>query len=1832
MPTGTVTFKDAGVNIAGCVGRPLGAGTTTCVTSGSSVGAHIISGVYSGDGNFNPSTSPNLTQTVNKGSTTTAVTSSANPSVSGQNVTYTATVTVTAPASGTPTGTVNFRDGGVTIAGCGAQAVSVAGTATCTATYAGPGSHTISGVYSGDGNFNPSTSPNLTQTVNKGSTATAVTSSANPSVSGQSVTYTATVMANAPGSGTPTGTVTFQDGGVNIAGCVNRGLLGGVATCSSTSAVVGPNSITANYNGDANFLTSTSAPLTQTVNQDSTTTTLSSSTNPSVVGQSVTFTANVTANAPGSGTRTGTVDFQDAGVTIAGCGARAVAVAGTATCTVTYAGPGSHTISGVYSGDVNFSPSTSAPLIQIVNIGNTATAVTSSVNPSVSGQNVTYTATVTATAPASGTRTGTVDFRDAGVTIAGCGAQVVSVAGKATCTVAYAGPGSHSISGVYSGDGNFNPSTSPNLTQTVNKGSTTTAVTSSVNPSVSGQSVTYTATVTATLPASGTRTGTVDFRDAGVSIAGCGAQVVAVAGTATCAVAYAGPGSHTISGVYSGDANFNTSTSPNLTQTVNKGNTTTAVTSSVNPSVSGQNVTYTATVTATAPASGTRTGTVDFQDGGVTIAGCGAQAVSVAGKATCTVAYAGPGSHSITAIYNGDPDFLPSTSATLTQTVNKGSTTTAVTSSANPSVSGQSVTFTANVTANAPGSGTRTGTVDFQDAGVTIAGCGARAVAVAGTATCVVTYAGPGSHTISAVYSGDGNFNPSTSPNLTQTVNKGSTATAVTSSANPSVSGQSVTFTANVTANAPGSGTRTGTVDFQDAGVTIAGCGARAVAVAGTATCTVTYAGPGSHTISGVYSGDVNFSPSTSAPLIQIVNIGNTATAVTSSVNPSVSGQNVTYTATVTATAPASGTRTGTVDFRDAGVTIAGCGAQVVSVAGKATCTVTYAGPGSHSISGVYSGDGNFNPSTSPNLTQTVNKGSTTTAVTSSVNPSVSGQNVTYTATVTATAPASGTRTGTVDFRDAGVTIAGCGAQVVSVAGKATCTVAYAGPGSHSISGVYSGDGNFNPSTSPNLTQTVNKGSTTTAVTSSVNPSVSGQNVTYTATVTATAPASGTRTGTVDFRDAGVTIAGCGAQVVSVAGKATCTVAYAGPGSHSITAIYNGDPDFLPSTSATLTQTVNKGSTTTAVTSSANPSVSGQSVTYTATVMANAPGSGTPTGTVTFQDGGVDIAGCVNQAVVGGTATCGVTYPGVGSHSITAIYNGDPDFLPGTSATLTQTVNQDATTTTVTSSVNPSVSGQSVTYTATVTANAPGSGTPTGTVDFQDGGVSIAGCVNQAVVGGTATCGVTYPGVGSHRITAIYNGDPDFLPGTSATLTQTVNQDATTTTVTSSVNPSVSGQSVTYTATVMANAPGSGTPTGTVTFQDGGVDIAGCVNQAVVGGTATCGVTYPGVGSHRITAIYNGDPDFLPGTSATLTQTVNQDATTTTVTSSVNPSVSGQSVTYTATVMANAPGSGTPTGTVTFQDGGVDIAGCVNQAVVGGTATCGVTYPGVGSHRITAIYSGDGNFNPSTSPNLTQTVNKGSTTTAVTSSVNPSVSGQSVTYTATVMANAPGSGTPTGTVTFQDGGVDIAGCVNQAVVGGTATCGVTYPGVGSHRITAIYNGDPDFLPGTSATLTQTVNRDATTTTVTSSVNPSVSGQSVTYTATVMANAPGSGTPTGTVTFQDGGVDIAGCVNQAVVGGTATCGPTWAGAGSHTIAGIYSGDINFLTSTPVSITELILPGLPKSGRPAGADAARAIPPEGLPGVWLAMLALIAGLAGLGMAAIVRRHNGARVRQV
>jgi hypothetical protein len=289
-------------------------------------------------------------------------------------------------------------------------------------------------------------------------------------------------------------------------------------------------------------------------------------------------------------------------------------------------------------------------------------------------------------------------------------------------------------------------------------------------------------------------------------------------------------------------------------------------------------------------------------------------------------------------------------------------------------------------------------------------------------------------------------------------------------------------------------------------------------------------------------------------------------------------------------------------------------------------------------------------------------------------------------------------------------------------------------------------------------------------------------------------------------------------------------------------------------------------------------------------------------------------------------------------------------------------------------------------------------------------------------------------------------------------------------------------------------------------------------------------------------------------------------ATATTLGTSTATAVFGQTVLLTAAVTSPA---GVSTGTITFLDG-TTILGTA-QVDVAGQATLAVSL-GVGSHALTASFAGTGGFADSTSAAVTETVSRASTRVGLGSSVNPAVTGQAVTFTATVGAVAPGAGTPTGTVTFKDGDV-VLGAVAVGP-GGTATFTTGFAAAGGHVITAVYSGDPNFEASSQA-LAEQVNapatRKATTLALFASANPAVVGQAVTFTATVRGPA-GSGTPTGTVTFFVGNTAVARVALDA--NGRASFTRVFSRAGRFTIRAVYSGDANFDASSQ-SLTEQVI---------------------------------------------------------
>ena len=403
--------------------------------------------------------------------------------------------------------------------------------------------------------------------------------------------------------------------------------------------------------------------------------------------------------------------------------------------------------------------------------------------------------------------------------------------------------------------------------------------------------------------------------------------------------------------------------------------------------------------------------------------------------------------------------------------------------------------------------------------------------------------------------------------------------------------------------------------------------------------------------------------------------------------------------------------------------------------------------------------------------------------------------------------------------------------------------------------------------------------------------------------------------------------------------------------------------------------------TTTTLLSSANPSLGGQSVTFTATVSSIKAGA---TGSVTFQDG-ANVLGTV--ALSNGVAALSTSSLAVASHNITAVYSGDTLHVGGTSNIVSQLVNLVPTTTSVATSLSPSSYGQSITFTASVAGII---GIPTGTITFEDSG-NIIGTVNFD--GRSVILITTALAAGPHSIGAVYSGDATHQTSASSPAPQTVNQAASATTLSTSQSPLLFGGAVTFTATVSPQY--SGVATGSVVFLDGSNAIGAA---ELSGNVATFSTSSLQTGTHKISAVYGGDENLIFSSSAPLTEVV-QSATATAILSSPNPSTFGQLVTVTATVTSNG---GTPTGKITFKNGATVIG---TPTLVNGSASVTTSSLGVGSPTITATYAGANNFLAS-SASLVQTVGSAATTTTITnSSANPSTYGQAVTFTAIVTSS-----------------------------------------------------------------------------------------------------------------------------------------------------------------------------------------------------------------------------------
>lgn len=283
----------------------------------------------------------------------------------------------------------------------------------------------------------------LSTTTGPTPTTTTLTASTFEISAGQGVVLTAQIL---PVSA---GTVIFFDGTTAIG---TASISGQVATLGVSTMAGGVHSLTAVYEGDFYDASSTSAPISVTVDPVSTRLVLFSSLNPSNFGQNVTLRATVPTTSP-----TGSVRFMD-GTTLLGTQALS---GGTATLTIGSLTAATHSLTAVYSGDASNMGSTSTALIQTVFQTRTPSSISFAISsgPLIYGQSVMLTATVSPAAA-----TGIVTFYD-GVNF--LGTAPVS-GGQAQLKITLTATGRQSIQARYDGDSNYAPSLSAALPRVVN--------------------------------------------------------------------------------------------------------------------------------------------------------------------------------------------------------------------------------------------------------------------------------------------------------------------------------------------------------------------------------------------------------------------------------------------------------------------------------------------------------------------------------------------------------------------------------------------------------------------------------------------------------------------------------------------------------------------------------------------------------------------------------------------------------------------------------------------------------------------------------------------------------------------------------------------------------------------------------------------------------------------------------------------------------------------------------------------------------------------------------------------------------------------------------------------------------------------------------------------------------------------------------------------------------------------------------------------------------------------------------------------------------------------
>ena len=417
-------------------------------------------------------------------------------------------------------------------------------------------------------------------------------------------------------------------------------------------------------------------------------------------------------------------------------------------------------------------------------------------------------------------------------------------------------------------------------------------------------------------------------------------------------------------------------------------------------------------------------------------------------------------------------------------------------------------------------------------------------------------------------------------------------------------------------------------------------------------------------------------------------------------------------------------------------------------------------------------------------------------------------------------------------------------------------------------------------------------------------------------------------------------------------------------GVRGLTAAYGGDANSATSTSTSVAVTISRRTPTVAI-SSSGPSVSGQTVTFTASVT-DTNGAVTD-GSVVFSDAtSTPATALATVPVVGGHASFTTATLSLGTHTVTARYLGGANDTAVGPVSTTQSVTRAASATAVAVAPATSTVGAPVTLTASVSVRSPGQGSPTGTVTFLDGSRALGPAVALGP-GAQAVFVTSTLRSGAHNLAAVYSGNVTITSSTSTVVPATVALRPTTVASASPSTTSVYGQAVAV--AVMVADPLGAVTRGSVVFRDtiGGTTTTLGTVTPDGSGRAQLATTFHRVGAHSISVRYLGNGTDAASAPATLVQTVTPSNTALAV--RVTPLVvaPGGTVTVAAAASAVAPGSGIPAGAFSVYDGTTLVKTGSLVATTGAQSVVVKPLAGIGAHGITVVTAGTANFLPARS-------------------------------------------------------------------------------------------------------------------------------------------------------------------------------------------------------------------------------------------------------------------------